>query len=51
MKSKLGKLVMKFGGVFAALAVGVATMSANTACLWFAHQPELPEDVKKLRKF
>lgn len=51
MKSKLNNFIMKFGGVFAALAVVIATNSANSACFWIAHQPELPEDVKKLRKF
>lgn len=51
MKFKLNKLIVKFGGVFAALAVIVSTSSANSTCFWIAHQPELPEDVKKLRKF
>lgn len=51
MKSKINKLIMKFGGTFAAFAVVIATASANSACMWISHQPELPEDVKKLRKF
>ena len=51
MKSNFSKLVTKFGGLFAALAVIIASVSANSACMWISHQPELPEDVKKLRKF
>ncbi len=51
MKLKLRKFVTKFGGMFAALAVVIATTSANSACLWIGHQPKLPDDVKKLRKF
>ncbi|MGN0622260.1 MAG: cyclic lactone autoinducer peptide [Porcipelethomonas sp.] len=51
MKSKISKAVMKFGGMFAALAVVISTVNANSTCQWFIHQPELPEEVKKLRKF
>lgn len=51
MKQKIKKFCMKFGGTFAALAVVVATMTANSTCVWCTHQPELSEDVKKLRKF
>lgn len=29
----------------------IATLSANTTCMYFAHQPEVPKTVKKLRKF
>ncbi len=51
MKQKLKKLVMEFGGTIATLAVVVATMTANSTCVWCTYQPELSEDVKKLRKF
>lgn len=51
MKQKIQKFCMKFGGTFAALAVVVATVTANSTCIWCTHQPELPDDVKKLRKF
>ncbi|MBP0971982.1 MAG: cyclic lactone autoinducer peptide [Oscillospiraceae bacterium] len=37
--------------MFALLALGMATKTANSACLWFTFQPELPDSVKKLRKF
>jgi hypothetical protein len=26
-------------------------MNVNSVCMLFAHQPELPEEAKKLRKF
>lgn len=29
----------------------VTTLSANTTCCYFAHQPEVPKTAKKLRKF
>ncbi len=29
----------------------VATLTANTTCVFLLHQPKLPESVKKLRKF
>lgn len=51
MKLSLVKLTSKFGGLFAAFALVIASFSANTACMWISHQPELPEDVKNLRKF
>jgi cyclic lactone autoinducer peptide len=28
-----------------------AFVGANVSCWWIAHQPEMPEEVKKLRKF
>lgn len=32
-------------------SVMIATLSANTTCMYFAHQPEVPKTAKKLRKF
>ena len=32
------------------LALVVATMTANSTCLWLSHQPEEPEEVKMLKK-
>jgi len=38
--------------VLAAMAAKlVATMTANTTCVFLLHQPNLPDGVKKLRKF
>lgn len=51
MKQKIQNFCMKFGGTVAALALIVATMTANSTCIWCTHQPELTDEVKKLRKF
>ena len=51
MRKFFGNAAVKFGGVVAAFAVVIASVSANSACMWISHQPELPDDVKKLRKF
>lgn len=36
--------------VVAKIALKVATISANTTCFYYAHQPKLPNSVKALRK-
>lgn len=48
MKNKLGK---KSASVMAAASKKMAGFTADTACVWWMHQPKLPEAVKKLRKF
>lgn len=48
---KLNSLVLKFGMTFASLALIITSMNANRVCMYIAHQPELPEGAKKLRKF
>ncbi len=48
---ELANFKMASGAMFAALAFLIAAVSANSTCMWISHQPELPEDVKKLRKF
>lgn len=45
------KFIMKFGGMFAALAMVVTSLTVNSACACIMHQEELPEEAKKLRKF
>lgn len=45
------KLIMKYGGVIATLALMVTTLNVNAACTFFAHQPKLPNGAEKLRKF
>lgn len=42
---------IRFGKILASLALLVTTMNANTTCIFITHQPELPEDAKKLRRF
>lgn len=51
MKNFIRKYVIKFGGCIAALAVVATTLTANSTCVWFTYQEQLPADAKKLRKF
>lgn len=41
----------QFSEVVAKIALKVATISANTTCFYYAHQPKLPKSVQALRKF
>ncbi len=50
-KFSKGKIVHVLSGMTATFAFMVAAFTANSACVFVAHQPELPESVKKLRKF
>lgn len=38
----------KFANV---LAMAMVIYTANAACMWLHHQPEVPDDVRKFRKF
>lgn len=38
-------------GMLAAFALCMTTMAANSECFYVYHQPEVPEDLKKYRKF
>ena len=51
MKKKLMKLSTRMSKVFVALALLVTVSNVNSTCLFITHQPELPADYKKLRKF
>lgn len=35
----------------AMVALWMTTLNMNSACMFVAHQPELPEEAKHLRKF
>ena len=45
------KLVLKFGGLVASLALMVTTFNANVTCMFLVHQPKLPKGAEKLRKY
>ncbi len=47
-QKKAKNIIMKS---VAAIAEKSAVRNANSACPWWGHQPEMPEAVKKLRKF
>jgi len=44
-------MVSKLGMVLATLALMIVSLNVNSTCMFIAHQPELPEGAKKLRKF
>ncbi len=46
VRKKWGKDVMKG---FNALALLLVIQTANSACIWVAHQPEFPEAAKKFK--
>jgi len=47
----MAKIHTKFGGMIATLSLVFAYVGANATCFAALHQPELPENVKKLRRF
>ncbi len=49
LKSKL--LTPEICSILSLVAVFCVTLSANTTCMFLAHQEEQPEGVKKFRKF
>jgi cyclic lactone autoinducer peptide len=51
LKSKLFKISTRLGKVFAALAMAVTISNVNSTCVFISHQPEMPAESKKLRKF
>lgn len=51
MKTKSQKLANGMRKVVASLALSATAATANSACVFITHQPKLPENAKKLRKF
>ena len=47
VKKSFEKAVLKCLNVFALLLV---VKTANSACIWVAHQPEFPEEANKLKR-
>ena len=45
------KFFKKYGHVFAAIALVLTTLVANSTCTFLIHQEKLPEGAKTLRKF
>lgn len=48
---KLERKDMLVGELLAKAAISVSKMSANSRCCYIYHQPKIPKDLKKLRKF
>lgn len=53
MKKAILKLQKKVNilGVLNALAFALMVGSVNATCLWIHHQPKVPDEAKKYRKF
>lgn len=51
MKTKSLKLGKGLKKAVATLGLTAATATANSTCVFISHQPKLPENAKKLRKF
>ena len=51
VKNKSFKLCMGIKKAFAALALSTTKAVANSTCVYISHQPKLPPNAKKLRKF
>jgi cyclic lactone autoinducer peptide len=47
----MNKLITKFSGLIATMALMVTVMNVNSACFLLYNQPEIPEDAKSLRRF
>lgn len=43
--------LIKLGTSLASLALMVTALNVNATCMLFVHQPKLPDNAKKLRKF
>ena len=44
---KMKKFLMHFGKMIPAFALMLGTVSASQACVWWFHQPRVPEQMKK----
>jgi cyclic lactone autoinducer peptide len=44
-------LYSKFAGILAALALFITAGTVGVTCVFYVHQPKLPEGAMKLRKF
>ena len=51
MKAIFKNCLWKASGLIAALALLVTTANVNATCACSIHQPELPKNAGKLRKF
>lgn len=43
--------LLKLSGIVASLALVITAFNVNSACVFLVHQPELPDEAKKLSKF
>ena len=51
MRLKMLLKNLSVSGLLASFALCMTTLAANSECFFVFHQPELPEELKKYRKF
>ena len=44
---RMSKMKTSFGKIIPALALLVGMSTASQACVWWFHQPQMPEQMKK----
>ena len=44
-------VIKNLGILVASTALAITAMNVNSACIFVIHQPKLPKDASKLRKF
>ena len=49
--SALKNFIKRYGSALAAFAMMIATVTANSTCIFYAYQDEMPDSAKKLRRF
>ena len=47
---KFNKFIGLFGSSLAAFALVIGTLSANSACALYLHQPKVPAELNRLKK-
>lgn len=50
MKNKIKNFACKYGAMVSALALVLATVTANSTCYYFSYQPDEPAGLMKLKK-
>lgn len=51
MRTAAEKISRKLSKASAKMAMAVTSSTANSACAFITHQPKMPANAKKLRKF
>lgn len=51
IKMNVRNLIYRFGVPLAAVALFMTRLSVNAACSWLGHQPVIPQQANKLKKF
>jgi len=45
------KIILRVSGLIACFALAITAMNVNAACIFIIHQPKMPENSLRLRKF